>query len=35
LHVEFEHVKSYIQFISQRHLKAAYVPPAQDFTYDD
>ena len=31
----FEDVQKYIQFISQRQLKASYVPPAQDYTYDD
>ena len=35
LHREFEYVKSYVQFLSQRHLKASYVPAAQDYTYDD
>ena len=35
LHRDFEDVQKYIQFISQRQLKASYVPPAQDYTYDD
>lgn len=35
LHQEFDLVKQYIQFVSQRQLKASYVPPVQDYTYDD
>ena len=35
LHRDFEAVQRYIQFIAQRQLKASYVPPAGEYTYDD
>ena len=35
LHRDFKDVQKYIEFVSQRQLKASYVPPAQDYSYDD